>query len=129
MYDAFDKDLKPAALLLYIKQSFETDDHDKLLQILERIGIRNVALKWFCSYFINRAQVLQNANATSERRILPCGVPQGSIMGPLLFLSYIDHVKYYLSEANIIIFADDTLLFVACENLPSLFKTNGNCSD
>ena len=43
-------------------------------------------------------------------------------MGPLLFLIYIDHVKYYLSETNIIIFADDTLLFVACENLPSLFK-------
>ena len=81
-----------------------------------------MALEWFCSYFINRAQVVQNVNATSERRLLPCGVPQGTIMGPLLFLIYIDHLKYYLSEANIIIFADDTLLFVALENLPSLFK-------
>ena len=43
-------------------------------------------------------------------------------MGPLLFLIYIDYLKYYLFEANIIIVADDTLLFVACENLPSLFK-------
>ena len=122
MNDAFDKGLMPAALLLDIKKAFDTVDHDKLLQILESFGVRNVALKWFRSYLINRAQVLQNANATSECHLLPCGVPQGSIMGPLLFLIYIDYLKYYLSEANIIIFADDTLLFVACENLPSLFK-------
>ena len=80
MNDTYDKGLIAAALLLYIKQSFDTDDHDKLLKILEIIGIRNVALKWFCSYFINGAQAVQNTNATSERRILPCGVPQGSIL-------------------------------------------------
>jgi len=120
--DAFEKGLILEALLSDIKKTFDTVDHDKLFQILESIDIRIVALKWFRSYFINRAQVVQNANATSERHILPCGVPQGSIMGPLLCIIYIDHVKYYLSEANIIIFADDTLLFVACENLASLFK-------
>ena len=120
--DAFDKGLIPASLLLEIKKAFDTVDHDKLLQILESFGVRNVVLKWFRSYLINRAQVVQNANATSECHLLPCGVPQGSIMGPPLFLIYVDYLKYYLSEANIIIFADDTLLFVACENLPSLFK-------
>ena len=119
---AVDKGLIPAALLLDIKKAFDTVDHHKLLQILESFGVRNVALQWFRSHLINRAQVVQNTSTTSECHLLPCGVPQGSIVGPLLFLIYIDYSKYYLSEANIIIFADDTLLFVACENLPSLFK-------
>ena len=56
--DAFDKGLIPAALLLDIKKAFDTIDHDKLLQILEAFGVHNVALKWFRSYLINRAQIL-----------------------------------------------------------------------
>ena len=57
--DVFDKGLIPAALLLNIKKGFDTVDHDKLLQIVESFGVRNVALKWFRLYLINRAQVVQ----------------------------------------------------------------------
>ena len=83
--DAFDNSLIPAALFLDIKKAFDTIDHDKLLQILKSIGIHNVPLKWFHSYFSNRAQVLHNVNLTSEHHFIPCRVPQRSILGPLLF--------------------------------------------
>jgi len=73
-------------------------------------------------YLSTRAQVLHNSNVTSESHFITCGVPQELILGPLFWLIYVDPIKYHLTEANIILFADDTLLFAASESLPSLFK-------
>ena len=87
--DAIDKGQIPVAVFLDIKEAFDTIDHGKLLYILKSNGVDNVALKWFGSYLSNRAQVLPNSNVTSKSHFIKCGVPQGSTLGPLLFLMLI----------------------------------------
>ena len=93
-----------------LEKAFDTVNHKILLQKLDHYGIRGITNKWFSSYLSNRKQKVSLAGISSEYREISCGVPQGSILGPLLFLIYINDmnkaVKYSLTHH----FADDTNL-------------------
>ena len=90
---------------------------------LEHYGIRGIANSCFCSYLKNRRQTAQVGPYISKTEVSSCGVPQGSVLGPLLFLLYINDISYSSNQFNFFLFADDTNLLYADKNLRSLELT------
>ena len=100
-----------------LAKAFDTVDHQILLQKLECYGIRGVALNYFRNYLSNRQQFVTINGISSSRTYIKCGVPQGSILGPLLFLLYINDLNCVSSILDNIMFADDTNLFLTGKSL------------
>ena len=91
-----------------LEKAFDTVNHQILLTKLEHYGIRGTANKWFASYISSRRQKVRLDDAYSEFRSISCGVPQGSILGPLLFLIYINDMRNAVKHSVVHHFADDT---------------------
>ena len=90
-------------------KAFDTVKHDILLAKLEAYGIRGVALKWFAiSYLGNRVQRVRIGNSYSEYQNVNVGIPQGSVLGPLLFIFYVNDLPKVSASLKSILFADDT---------------------
>ena len=98
------------AIFLDLKKAFDTVKHEVLLRKLDHIGVRGVAKDWFKSYLSDRCQFVQLSNNQSEFDKVCCGVPQGSILGPLLFLIYVNDMHKGVSVGKIRLFADDTCI-------------------
>ena len=97
---------------LDFSKAFDTVNHKILLNKLEHYGIRGPALLWFESYLSDRKQFVTYDNASSNCSLISCGVTQGSILGPLLFLIYINDLNNVCKDAMSIFFADDSNLFL-----------------
>ena len=100
-----------------LKKAFDTVDHTIMLRKLERIGVRGLALNWFSSYLLGRFQQVKYENYLSDKSAVTTGVPQGSILGVLLFQLHIDSIKQSLLHCNGILYADDTVLYVFGRNV------------
>ena len=92
------------------QKAFDTVDHTILTQKLNYYGVRGKANNWFSSYLKNRTQFVTINGFNSELKEINCGVPQGSILGPLLFLIYINDLHYSIKFCKVHHFADDTNL-------------------
>ena len=109
-------------ILLDFAKAFDTVNHKILLDKLHYYGIRGTALKWFQSYLQDRMQCTEIGNTQSELEYVKCGVPQGSILGPLLFLLYINDIVYSSNVLKFTLFADDTSLFYSHKNAQQATK-------
>lgn len=110
--DAIDNREYAIGIFIDLSKAFDTLDHHVLFDKLEHYGIRGVALNWFKSYLNNRVQFVDYNDCQSQRLPTKCGVPQGSILGPILFLLYINDVTNVSKLLNLILFADDTNIFM-----------------
>ena len=98
-------------------------NHDILLHKLEHYGIRESVLAWFKSYLSDRKQYIHLNGVDSEMKGITCGVPQGSVLGPLLFLIYINDLPNISKKLKFYLFADDTNIYLESHDLQSLEKT------
>ena len=110
---ALDRNEHAVGVFLDLSKAFDTVDHNILLDKLEHYGIRGVALDWVRSYLSNRLQFVQFNGQCSSPQTICCGVPQGSILGPLFFLLYINDLNNVSTLVELILFADDTNLFMS----------------
>ena len=95
-------------VFLDFSKAFDTVKHSILLDKLYHYGIRGCAHKWLKSYLTNRTQFVTYNSTVSDHQMIKCGVPEGSILGPLLFLVNVNDFPSVCSSALPILFADDT---------------------
>ena len=95
-------------IFLDLKKAFDTVDHTRLLQKIFNIGIRGKAFYWLQSYLQGRTRVVSINNCSSQVRDINYGVPQGSILGPLLFIIYINDIVSVCDKIQPTLFSDDT---------------------
>ena len=112
----------PCAIFLDFAKAFDTVDKDILLNKLKHYGIRGKAHDWLSSYLTGRKQCVYVNGNLSEDLPIDTGVPQGSILGPLLFLIYINDLAQSSNILKFVMFADDTCIFAANKNPQVLTK-------
>ena len=115
-----DKGLYSCGVFIDLQKAFDTVDHNILLSKLNHYGVRGVSNLWFRSYLSNRQQFVSISGYSSESRPVEFGVPQGSVLGPLLFLLYINDLPNAIENSQTNLFADDTCLLSCDSDLKSL---------
>ena len=105
---------------LDLRKAFDTVNHDILLKKLGLYGFDDLALRWFSSYLSDRHQVVCIGDELSDPLLVTCGVPQGSILGPLLFIMYINDLVSCSSSCSVNMFADDTIFYIAHHELSTV---------
>ena len=99
-------------VLLDLQKAFDTVEHDILCSKLQALGIHIDSVKWFKSYLSDRQQIVSVNQVESKPMNISCGVPQGSILGPLLFLCYVNDMSSSVN-CNLLLYADDSALFTS----------------
>ena len=121
--EAFTQGKYTLGIFLDLCEAFDAVNHNILLEKLKAYGIQSENLKWFRSYLSNRKQFILYDDFKTEVKIVKCGVPQGSMLGSLLFLNFVNDLSNSTKVLDPVLFADDTNLFCSDSNIRTLFET------
>ncbi|CAH1256204.1 ACSS3 [Branchiostoma lanceolatum] len=119
-YKAMNEGELTGAVFIDLSKAFDTLDHTILLQKMSRYGIQGPALDWFKSYLTGRKHCTSINGATSEFHQVKYGVPQGSILGPLLFIIYVNDMPECLQSCDISMYADDTVIYYSNKDFTNI---------
>ena len=121
--ESIDKGKYGCGIFIDLRKAFDTVNHGILLKKLEHNGIRGNMLDWFQSYLSDRKQYVDINGKSSKLLEITCGVPQGSVLGPLLFLRYINDLPNISKILNFYLYADDTNIYYESSSLDKLERT------
>ena len=119
-YLNLDKGQYTSVTFIDLKKAFDTVDHQILLQKLRVYGLAGKEINWFKSYLDNRKQCCKVNGHMSKLKNINFGVPQGSCLGPLLFLIYINDLPLALDSSNVNMYADDTSIYYSSKSISSI---------
>lgn len=122
-YHSLDKKMFQLTVFCDQSKAFDTISHTILLTKMTTYGICGIAYKWFESYLSGRVQFTTLNNASSPYKAITCGVPQGSVLSPILFLIYINDIIRTSTKLNFLLFADDTTIFINGYNFEEITRT------
>lgn len=123
IYHSIDNKLYQITLFCDFTKAFDTISHSILFEKLITYGIRGPAYHWIKSYLSHRKQFTIINNVSSSLQSINCGIPQGSVLGPLLFLIYINDISRSSIKLNYVLFADDTTIYLQGRDLQTLQDT------
>ena len=121
-YRNLEKSEYTAITFIDLKKAFDTVNHDILVPKLEHYGVKNKEIRWFRSYLTNRKQCCKVNGQLSDLGLTKTGVPQGSCLGPLLFIIYVNGLHLSLRHSDVNMYADDTSLFFSSKSIPLINK-------
>lgn len=111
-----DEGLLTGAVFIDLRKAFNSVDHDLLIKKLESYGFKNNELNWFKSYLSDRKQVVSVGKEISDYCLIMSRAPQGSILGPLSFVLFINYLPEVLTKRQILMYADNTVTYFSASN-------------
>ncbi len=123
IYRNMDEGRLCGVLFLDLKKAFDTVDHNIAIRLLSQLNLSSATLDWFTNYLTNRKQLTKVNNVCSDIKPINCGVPQGSILGPLIFILYMNSLPNVLTKSETYLYADDTAIICTGNSIHEINET------